>query len=141
MIFCMLVEDFTFNIGHRLLHRPFFYKHIHKVHHSHIVTISMAAHYAHPLEFLFGNVIPVAIPTLILGERMHMFTVFAWGFMRNCETMDGHSGYEFPWSPYQLLPFQPGYSYHAYHHSQNIGNFSSFFTIWDTVLGTNKHYY
>jgi fatty acid hydroxylase domain-containing protein 2 len=29
----MLVEDFFFNMGHRLMHTPFFYKHIHKVHH------------------------------------------------------------------------------------------------------------
>ena len=101
----------------------------------------MAAHYAHPIEFLFGNVLPVAIPTLILDKHMHMMTVLAWGIMRNCETMEGHSGYEFPWSPFHLLPFGPGYSYHAYHHSQNIGNYCSFFTIWDTIFGTNKHYY
>jgi sterol desaturase/sphingolipid hydroxylase (fatty acid hydroxylase superfamily) len=31
--------------------------------------------------------------------------------------------------------------YHNFHHSHNIGNYSSFFSVWDTVFGTNKHYF
>ena len=32
-------------------------------------------------------------------------------------------------------------SYHDYHHSTNVGNYSGFFSFWDTICGTNQHYY
>lgn len=28
-----------------------------------------------------------------------------WGLYRVCESGDAHSGYEFPWSPFRLIPF------------------------------------
>ena len=31
--------------------------------------------------------------------------------------------------------------YHNFHHSHNVGNYGSFFTIWDTLCGTNRHYF
>jgi len=31
--FFMLMEDFVFHFSHKLLHTPFFYRHIHKIHH------------------------------------------------------------------------------------------------------------
>lgn len=64
-----------------------------------------------------------------------------WGVIRMMETVDGHSGYEFSWSPYRLLPLSGSSSYHNFHHFKNVGNYSSFFTIWDTVCGTNKAYF
>mmetsp|Transcript_19879 Transcript_19879/g.22515 ORF Transcript_19879/g.22515 Transcript_19879/m.22515 type:complete len:87 (+) Transcript_19879:1080-1340(+) len=72
---------------------------------------------------------------------MHMVTVLSWIFIRVAEGFDGHSGYEFPWSPFRLLPFSSAEEYHDFHHSHNIGNFSSFFTHWDTLFGTNKEFY
>lgn len=38
------------------------------------------------------------------------------------------------------MPFSGSALFHGYHHTTNIGNYSSFFTVWDTVFGTNKHY-
>jgi len=70
-----------------------------------------------------------------------MVTVFAYYIVRMIETTEGHSGYEFPGSPFYLLPFGADYTYHAFHHSKNIGNYSSFFTIWDTVCGSNLDFY
>jgi sterol desaturase/sphingolipid hydroxylase (fatty acid hydroxylase superfamily) len=32
-------------------------------------------------------------------------------------------------------------SYHDFHHTHNVGNYSSFFQIWDTIFGTNKSYF
>jgi len=40
-----------------------------------------------------------------------------------------------------LIPFATSSSYHNFHHSYNIGNYSSFFSMWDTLFGTNKTYY
>jgi len=57
VIFFMLCEDFFFYWCHRLLHHPKLYPYIHKIHHEYNITISIAAEYAHPLEFLFGNIV------------------------------------------------------------------------------------
>jgi sterol desaturase/sphingolipid hydroxylase (fatty acid hydroxylase superfamily) len=137
----MICEDFTFHIMHKILHWKKIYTYIHKIHHTHIITIGIAAEYAHPIEFIFGNAIPTTLGCAILGQKMHMFTVVCWLIVRLGETLDGHCGYEFSWSPYRLIPFSTSASYHDFHHSHNVGNYSSFFSIWDTVFGTNKIYY
>ena len=56
--------------------------------------------------------------------------------MRICETSDGHSGYEFSWSAFRLLPFSGSSEYHNFHHLNTKGNFSSFFTFLDRILNT-----
>jgi sterol desaturase/sphingolipid hydroxylase (fatty acid hydroxylase superfamily) len=78
---------------------------------------------------------------MILGNNCHFMTYILWGVIRLGETTDGHSGYEFSWSPYRLIPFATSSAYHAFHHSHNIGNYSSFFNIWDTYFQTNKVFY
>jgi sterol desaturase/sphingolipid hydroxylase (fatty acid hydroxylase superfamily) len=67
--------------------------------------VGIAAEYAHPIEFALGNMIPAAIPCMLLGSKMHFITYFFWATYRLGETIDGHSGYEFSWSPYRLIPF------------------------------------
>jgi sterol desaturase/sphingolipid hydroxylase (fatty acid hydroxylase superfamily) len=137
----MMCEDFFFSMSHRALHTPFLYKHIHKIHHTHIVTVGIASQYAHPLEYFFGNLLPTVAGPLILGSNMHMVSALGWYAMRVIETTEGHSGYDFPCSPFFILPFQPISGYHAFHHSKNVGNYSSFFSIWDTVFNSNKDFY
>jgi sterol desaturase/sphingolipid hydroxylase (fatty acid hydroxylase superfamily) len=139
--FMMLCEDFAFHFSHRFLHWRVIYPYLHKVHHTHKTTIGLAAEYTHPIDYLIGSIIPGALGTLILGKHCHFFTTLIWGFVRLGETLDGHSGYEFSWSPYRLIPFSTSARYHDFHHSHNIGNFSSFFSFWDTIEGTNKVYY
>jgi methylsterol monooxygenase/4-alpha-methyl-delta7-sterol-4alpha-methyl oxidase len=103
--------------------------------------VSIAAEFSHPLEFIFANLIPTAIGPALLGANMHLVTVFAWYAVRVGETLDGHCGYDFSFSPYRLIPFSGSAEYHDFHHSNNVGNYSSFFSLWDTIFGTNKAYY
>jgi sterol desaturase/sphingolipid hydroxylase (fatty acid hydroxylase superfamily) len=133
--FCMLCEDLTFHFTHRLLHWKKIYPYIHKIHHTHVTTIGIAAEYSHPIEFIFGNIVPSGVGGMILGYNMHFTTFLLWSLVRLGETLDGHCGYEFSWSPYRLIPFSTSASYHNFHHSHNIGNFSSFFSLWDTIFG------
>ena len=137
----MLCEDFTFYFTHRFLHWGPIYKRIHKIHHSYKTTVGITAEYCHPVEFVFGNMLPSAIGPALLGPKAHIVTVFAWYVIRFGETLDGHCGYEFSWSPFRLIPLSGSAEYHDFHHSANVGNYSSFFCIWDTIFGTNKDYY
>ena len=78
---------------------------------------------------------------MILQKHIHLYTVFVWNFIRISESIDMHSGYDFSWSPYRLVPFQGSAEYHDFHHTHNIGNYSTYFPLWDTVFGENKLFY
>ena len=64
-----------------------------------------------------------------------------WIIVRITKTINEHCGYEFPWSPYRLFPMTTTKGYHDFHHSYNLGNYCSFFRIWDSIFGYNKVYY
>lgn len=82
VLFANMTENLTFYFSHTMLHKPFMYKRIHKIHHEHKVTVSIAAIHTHPLEYLFGNALPSALGCLILGQRMHLASYFFWGVWR-----------------------------------------------------------
>jgi sterol desaturase/sphingolipid hydroxylase (fatty acid hydroxylase superfamily) len=90
------------------------------------------------IEFLFGNVIPFAIVSTHIGS--HCATIWAWVVVRILETIDGHCGYDFPWSPFRFLPFTGSSRHHDFHHSHNMGNYGSFFVVWDHLFGTDMEY-
>ena len=66
-MFCAICEDFTFHFNHRLLHHRKLYPYIHKIHHKHITTVSIASENAHWFEFAFGNLGPMIAGPLLLG--------------------------------------------------------------------------
>lgn len=131
----------TFFVGHRILHLPWLYPSLHKIHHENKITYCLAALHAHPIEYLFFNVGPTMVGPMLLAHRMHRASMFGWYLFRSLESLDGHSGYAFPWSPFRLLPFCPEGDYHYFHHEQNVGNYASFFTWCDSVCGTNSVFY
>ena len=78
LIYFMLLEDFFFYWSHRFLHTPYIYKKIHKKHHEYHQTISIAAVYTHPLEYLFGNILPLAVGYISLKDKCHFATIVIW---------------------------------------------------------------
>ena len=142
ILFFIIIEDFCFYWSHRILHLPWLYKQIHKVHHEYNMTISAAAEYAHPLEYLIGNSLPVAAGPLVYGKsKVHLITWFTWVALRTINTSEGHSGYELPWSPFRLFPFSSNSTFHNYHHLKNQGNFGSFLAVWDSLFSTSSSFY
>lgn len=130
----IMVQDTLFYWSHRLLHCEFLYPHIHKQHHQFYTPIGISAEYAHPVEDLANAIAFIAGP-LILG--CHIFTLWLWMFLRTLETIDAHSGYSFPLSPFTLFQIA---DHHDYHHSQNKGCYGSFFGFWDWIMGTDAEY-
>jgi len=64
-----------------------------------------------------------------------MSSFFAWNLWRIFGAVSGHSGYDFTWSPYRMFIIPADGKEHAFHHSENIGNYSG--SVWDVVFGTN----
>lgn len=138
----IILEDITFALVHRALHTPFLYKHIHKVHHTYTSTIALAGLYSHPIEHIFGNLVPLTIPAFILGKQLHFVTYVFILCRRLIASTIAHSGYNFPSEPSEMFPFKAYSAYHDFHHGNNINsNLGGGTILTDFVMGTNKEYF
>lgn len=136
----VIVEDFCFYWLHRIWHIQSIYAYIHKVHHRFIDTVCLANNYEHPIEHI-GNIFAASVPLLFMGKRIHIVTYLIWILIRTGEAYDKHAGYEFPWSPFSIVPLSGSGEFHTYHHTNTKGNYGSFFIFWDWMGNTyNKHY-
>ncbi|TNV77287.1 hypothetical protein FGO68_gene5448 [Halteria grandinella] len=141
ILFQIVCEDLLLHFIHKWLHHPRLYTLIHKKHHEYVQSVCIASQYTHPIEFILLSALPNGLIALSLGKRMHITTMLMYNFAREFETHDGHCGYEFSWMPFRLIPFSTSAAYHDFHHSHNVGNYSSYLTFWDTLFGENKDYY
>jgi len=129
-------NDTLFYWAHRALHHKSIYKYIHKQHHEFKVNIGIASEYAHPFEDIVANLVPTLFGCFYM--RSHALVLWSWIAFRLMETIDAHSGYDFSFSPFSMVPFQGGARRHDFHHSRNVGCYGSFFIFWDWVCGTDS---
>ena len=93
-VVCVTIREFFFYHGHRALHAwPALYRTIHKTHHRFTAPVAFAAIYAHPLEHIFVNVLPIAVPPLLL--HTHILTMWVFVAWQLFESVTVHSGYDF----------------------------------------------
>lgn len=125
VVLCLLLREALFYYSHRLLHWPPLYRAVHKTHHRFVAPVALAAQYAHPLEHLVANVLPVALPPVLL----HAHVLSAWTFLalELLETSTVHSGYDF---------FAGAARMHDRHHERFNVNFGALGFL-DWVHGTD----
>lgn len=137
LAFYLLMEDFVFYWIHRFLHTPWLYKNVHVVHHKHSAPFGIAAEYAHPFEVVFLGFATFSGPFLV---PPHLLTLYAWLVVRMLQTVECHSGYDFPWSLNRWFPLYGGAEFHDHHHRIHSGNYSSTFIWVDALFGTDTAY-
>jgi plant 4alpha-monomethylsterol monooxygenase len=91
ILFALVVEDFVFYWHHRFMH-AYAYS-LHKRHHEHRLTCALSGAYMHPIEHLI-IVTGVIAPMIVL--RAHWKVWLVWCAVRNIETSEEHSNYDFP---------------------------------------------
>ena len=89
-VICVLTEEVAFYYSHLLLHNPALYKQIHKTHHEWTAPVGTAALYAHPLEHVVSNMLPIALGPLLMGS--HLVTIWTWYCAAIVSTVISHSG-------------------------------------------------
>lgn len=133
-----VMEDTWHYFAHRSLHYGPLYKAIHKLHHYYSAPFGLTAEYASPIEVMILGLGTIGSPAIwvYFTNDLHLFTMYAWIFLRLIQAVDAHSGYDFPWSLRHFLPFWAGADHHDLHHEKFIGNYASSFRWWDKILDT-----
>ncbi|KAE8055163.1 hypothetical protein FH972_012024 [Carpinus fangiana] len=140
LVVYFIVEDYTNYWIHRFLHTKWGYEKIHRVHHEYTAPVGFTALYAHWAEIWVLGFPSIFGPAIAPG---HMITYWLWMALRHIESIENHSGYDFPWNPTKYIPFYGGADYHDYHHyvgQHSKSNFSPVFTYCDYIYGTDKGY-
>ncbi|XP_044306976.1 fatty acid hydroxylase domain-containing protein 2 [Varanus komodoensis] len=101
-----LIEEILFYYSHRLIHHPILYKHIHKKHHEWTAPVGVVSLYAHPVEHVVSNMLPVITGPILLGS--HVTSMMVWISLVLLTTTVSHCGYH--------LPFLPSPEFHDFHH-------------------------
>ena len=138
LILFILAEDAIFFWTHFLFHTPWLYKTIHKKHHIYKQPTGVVSVLSDPIESLQNQVSVWLLPALL--KEKHLFTLCLWIAIRVYQTVNAHSGYNFPYisTQYWVPWIMPGALAHDFHHQHGKWNYGSFFNLWDRLMGTDR---
>ena len=133
----LFAHDTWFYWTHRLMHRPWWFKKAHAVHHESRPPTAWAAMSFHPWEALTGAFV---IPILVFIIPVH---VWALGLVLAVMTFMGitnHMGWEL--FPKFVVNGKLGNwlitaTHHQKHHDAYRGNYGLYFRFWDKMCGTD----
>ncbi len=118
-----------FYASHRFLHRPWWMRRVHAVHHEFRTSTALAAEYAHPVEFIIGNFGTMAVGVIILAPSL--FTIYVYAALGTFTFVAHHCGFAIPWISSPV--------HHDWHHFRYVEAFGTFGVL-DHLLGTGKEY-
>ena len=133
----LAAHDSWFYWTHRLMHRPWWFRVAHAVHHDSRPPTAWAAMSFHPWEALSGAIV---IPALVFVVPIHYA---ALGIVLTIMTVMGvtnHMGWEI--FPERLVQGRFGRwiitaTHHHEHHRSYRGNYGLYFRAWDRLCGTD----
>ncbi len=115
--------------SHRFLHRPWFFKHIHRIHHRYTAPVVFTTTAVHPLEFLVFQAF-VLLPAVVLPVHWAVYIlVVAYTYLIG---MIDHSGIDVRWP----LPLHSGNRFHDDHHVFFHCNYGHHTQMFDRLHGT-----
>jgi Delta7-sterol 5-desaturase len=137
ILLALFLHDTWFYWTHRLMHRPFWFKLAHSVHHVSRPPTAWTAMSFHPWEAVTGAVV---IPVLVFVVPMHVSAVAVVLSVMTLMGITNHMGWEM--FPRFVVNGPPGKwlitaTHHQQHHDAYRGNYGLYFRIWDRLCGTD----
>lgn len=131
-----IIHDTYFYWIHRFMHIPFFFKHIHLVHHRSTNPTPWTSYSFHIAEaILEAGILPLIAFTLPV-HRSALILFFLLQFIYN---VYGHLGYElYPKGFHRtwIGRWINTSTAHNMHHKYFNGNYGLYFLFWDRIMGT-----
>ncbi len=133
----LFAHDSWFYWTHRLMHRPWWFKAAHAVHHASRPPTAWAAMSFHPWEALTGAIV---IPLLVFTIPIHVGALALVLAIMTIMGVTNHMGWEA--FPQALVNGKLGNwlitaTHHQKHHDAYRGNYGLYFRFWDKVCGTD----
>ncbi len=137
VLFYLAAHDMWFYWTHRLMHRPYWFKVAHAVHHESRPPTAWAAMSFHPWEALTGALV---IPVLVFLIPVHVGALGAVLAIMTLMGITNHMGWElFP--KFMVNGLLGNYlitaTHHQKHHEAYRGNYGLYFRFWDKICGTD----
>jgi sterol desaturase/sphingolipid hydroxylase (fatty acid hydroxylase superfamily) len=123
IVMVLSIEEILFYSVHRLLHVPKLYKRIHKTHHQWVAPVAIAAQYAHPLEQLLSNYLPIMISGYLAG--LNWICMNIWITMATVNSACVHSDYK-------IFSFGKSHNEHHRYFNCNYGTIGFMDSIFKT---------
>lgn len=114
-----------FYATHRFLHRPWWMKKVHRVHHEFRTSHAWASEYAHPVEFLVGNFGTLSLGIVLFAP--HLATIYVFVVVAMLQILVHHAGYALPWAPWAVH-----HDWHHYRYKEAFGTLG----VLDRLFGT-----
>lgn len=133
LIILTLWNEVHFFIVHRIMHIPYFYRHIHKIHHQSKIPSVYAVYSFHWFEALLLSTVPITIAPLI---DLSSAAIFLYPLASILLNYAGHCNYRFGkglGKHWYLFGTR-----HAQHHYHNSKHYSFASNILDLIFSTNK---
>ena len=133
----LFAHDAWFYWTHRLMHRPYWFKAAHAVHHESRPPTAWAAMSFHPWEALTGAIV---IPLLVFIIPVHIAALAAVLAIMTIMGITNHMGWElFPRFVVNGLlgNWLITATHHQKHHDAYRGNYGLYFRFWDKMCGTD----
>lgn len=129
----IVVLDFLFYVQHYCMHTKWMYKHIHFEHHLFRQTFPLASEAGHYIDSLTLGVC-ILLSAYFVNPKTIQSIYTSIAILR-WHSVESHCGYDlgFYRLSFGLLSSSP---VHATHHTRVVGNYGTFFTIWDRLFGT-----
>jgi len=118
-----------FYASHRFLHRPWWMKRFHRIHHEFRTSTAMASEYAHPVEFIAGNFLTLAGGVILVAPSLPM--LYLWELIALHTVIAHHSGYAVPWMSWSVH-----HDWHHYRYKECFGTLG----VLDRLLGTEPEF-
>jgi Delta7-sterol 5-desaturase len=133
----LAAHDTWFYWTHRLMHRPWWFKLAHAVHHDSRPPTAWAAMSFHPWEAVTGALI---IPLLVFFIPIHVGALAVVLSIMTIMGITNHMGWEL--FPKVMVNGPLGHwlitaTHHQKHHDAYRGNYGLYFRFWDRLCGTD----